>query len=186
VTVVPVGVRRPAAAGAWVAAACALLLARPLAWHVLSDPTALFVVLFAALLVVSLAWPTVPGGHAVSRHAVSVGALGVAAFGVARLLGGRPPAPATARFLVLNALAAVAEEALFRRVCFGVLARWGAVAAVAGSAALFALVHVTVYGPWALPVDLAAGLVLGWQRLATGTWTVPALTHVVANVLVVI
>jgi hypothetical protein len=28
--------------------------------------------------------------------------------------------------------------------------------------------------------------VLGWQRSASGTWTVPALTHVLANVLVVL
>lgn len=50
---------------------------------------------------------------------------------------------------------------------------------------LFAVVHVTVYGAWVLPLDLAAGLVLSWQRWATGSWGVPAVTHVVANLLVV-
>jgi hypothetical protein len=34
-----------------------------------------------------------------------------------------------------------------------------------------------------LPVDLGAGLLLGWQRWATGTWTVPAVTHAAANAL---
>jgi membrane protease YdiL (CAAX protease family) len=57
---------------------------------------------------------------------------------------------------------------------------------VAGSALLFGLVHVTVYGWWALPIDLAAGLILSWQRLASGTWAIPAMTHVLADLLVVI
>jgi len=51
---------------------------------------------------------------------------------------------------------------------------------------LFAIVHVSVYGFAALPIDLAAGLLLSWQRDATGTWTVPAITHVIANALAVI
>jgi hypothetical protein len=46
-------------------------------------------------------------------------------------------------------------------------------------------VHVTVYGAWVLPIDVAAGAILSWQRWATGSWAVPAITHVVANVLVV-
>jgi hypothetical protein len=33
---------------------------------------------------------------------------------------------------------------------------------------------------------VVAGLVLGWQRWAAGTWTVPAVTHVLANLMVVI
>jgi membrane protease YdiL (CAAX protease family) len=86
----------------------------------------------------------------------------------------------------LNALAAVAEEAFFRRLVYGALARHGAAFAVVGSAVLFAAVHLTVYGAWVLPVDLAAGLLFGWQRWATDRWTVPALTHVLANILVVI
>ena len=51
---------------------------------------------------------------------------------------------------------------------------------------LFAAVHVTVYGLWVLPLDLAAGLLLGWQRQATGSWLVPAVTHAIANLLVVV
>jgi hypothetical protein len=42
---------------------------------------------------------------------------------------------------------------------------------------------VPLYGIAVLPVDLGAGLLLGWQRWATGTWTVPAVTHAAANVL---
>ena len=62
----------------------------------------------------------------------------------------------------------------------------GVALAVGGSAVLFAIAHVTVYGWWVLPIDLAAGLVLGWQRWASGTWAVPAVTHVFANLLVVL
>jgi len=56
---------------------------------------------------------------------------------------------------------------------------------VLGSATLFALVHLPAYGTAALPVDLGAGLLLSWQRFASGRWTVPAATHAVANLLAV-
>ena len=88
--------------------------------------------------------------------------------------------------VLANALAAVAEEAWFRRVCFGLLAPAGPVVAIAGSTVLFAAVHVAIYGFWVVPVDLAAGALLGWQRAVTGSWTVPAATHVIANLLVIL
>jgi membrane protease YdiL (CAAX protease family) len=119
-------------------------------------------------------------------QAALVVALGIGAFAAGRLLGGHSPSPATVRLVALNSLAAVAEEAFFRRLAYRALLPGGAAVAVAGSASLFALVHVTVYGFWVLPIDLAAGLVLSWQRWATGSWAAPALTHVLANVLVVI
>jgi membrane protease YdiL (CAAX protease family) len=55
----------------------------------------------------------------------------------------------------------------------------------AGSAGLFALVHLPAYGLAAMPVDFGAALLLGWQRYASGRWTVPAVTHAVANLLAV-
>jgi membrane protease YdiL (CAAX protease family) len=85
----------------------------------------------------------------------------------------------------LALLAAVAEEALFRRVLYDRLLRFGVVVAVAGSAGVFALVHLPAYGLAAMPVDLGAALLLGWQRYASGRWTVPAVTHAVANLLAV-
>jgi membrane protease YdiL (CAAX protease family) len=81
--------------------------------------------------------------------------------------------------------AAVAEEALFRRVLYERLLRFGVVAAVVGSAGVFALVHLPAYGVAAMPVDLGAALLLSWQRYASGRWTVPAVTHAVANLLAV-
>ena len=85
----------------------------------------------------------------------------------------------------LALVAAVAEEALFRRVLYDRLLRFGVVAAVAGSAVVFALVHLPAYGVAAMPVDLGAALLLSWQRYASGRWTVPAVTHAVANLLAV-
>lgn len=98
------------------------------------------------------------------------------------------PLPARGGWVVVvtASVAAVAEEIFFRRLVYGWLARWGPLLAVAGSAVLFAAVHVPVYGPGVLPIDLAAGLVFGWQRWATGTWTAPAATHVLANLLALV
>ncbi|HEY6706253.1 MAG TPA: CPBP family glutamic-type intramembrane protease, partial [Actinomycetota bacterium] len=79
----------------------------------------------------------------------------------------------------------VAEEALFRRVLYDRLLRFGVVAAVAGTAVVFALVHLPAYGVAAMPVDLGAALLLSWQRYASGRWTVPAVAHAVANLLAV-
>jgi len=112
--------------------------------------------------------------------------IGLAAVAAAGVVAGPAPDPrvgAAAAGLAL--LAAVAEEALFRRLLYARLARYGAVVAVLGSAALFALVHLPAYGTAALPVDLGAGLLLSWQRFASGRWTVPAVTHAVANLLAV-
>lgn len=180
----------PRAAVLVVAAGCAVLTARPLLLEATGvGPAPLFASLFLALLAVSLLWPA-PGERAEPGLApvVPVLAVGIAAFAVGRLLlaGSPPPAPATALVVALNTLAAVAEEAFFRRLVYGALLGGGPVLAVGGSALLFAAVHVTVYGLWVLPLDLAAGLLFGWQRQATGSWVVPAITHAAANLLVVL
>jgi membrane protease YdiL (CAAX protease family) len=122
------------------------------------------------------------------------GLLAVAA--VALMAGPAPPLPAGGAALALGLLAAVAEEALFRGALYAWVERRAArsgrspalapVLAVAFSAVAFALVHVPSYGPAAIPVDLGAGLLLGWQRWASGRWTVPAATHAAANLLAVI
>ena len=109
--------------------------------------------------------------------------LGVAAFAAARLLTAPIGPPVTALAAASTLVAAVAEEAFFRRLVYGWLAGGGPALAVVGAAALFAAVHLPAYGMRALPVDLAAGIMFGWQRLATGGWTAPALTHAAANLL---
>lgn len=114
---------------------------------------------------------------------LGIGMVAVAAAGV--VAGPAPDPRVGAAAAGLGLLAAVAEEALFRRLLYARLARYGAVVAVLGSATLFALVHLPAYGTAALPVDLGAGLLLSWQRFASGRWTVPAVTHAVANLLAV-
>lgn len=142
------------------------------------------IALFTVLLIIGVAWPVEPEQS--TRVAVCLVA-GLGAFALGRLIGGgHAPAPPTLRVIAASSLAAVAEEAFFRRLLWAVLRPGGVVLAGLGSAGLFAVAHVTVYGWWVLPLDLAAGLVLAWQRWASGSWAVPAVTHVVANLLVVI
>lgn len=114
----------------------------------------------------------------------AVVAVGSLPFWIAATFFMSNPLPRAATWAIAaSVVAAVAEEIFFRRLVYGWLERWGAWLAIAGSAALFALVHVPVYGLGVLPLDFAAGLVFAWQRRATGSWTAPATTHVFANLL---
>lgn len=181
----------PRAAVLVVAAGCGALTGRPLLFDGVGvGPAPVLTVLFLLLLGVSLVWPA--AGDAAAgvrdRPVLSVLAVGIGAFVAGRALAsGSPPVVSATAFVVgLNTLAAVAEEAFFRRLVYGTLLAGGPALALVGSALLFAAVHVTVYGLWVLPLDLAAGLVFGWQRQATGSWVVPAVTHAVANLLVVL
>lgn len=146
---------------------------------------ALLTAVFAAILAASV---LVPVARDVARLnpmvALAVGLIGV---GLAAAVAGRPAAaPLGAAALPLSLFGALAEEALFRRAAYGWLERYGAAVAIAGSALLFAVIHIPLYGVAAFPVDIGAGLLLSWQRWASGTWTVPAATHAAANLLAVI
>lgn len=146
--------------------------------------TALTVTLLA-ILVASLLVPAVRSSARL--HPGVVLAVGLAAVALTLLTGGRPmPAPLIAWALPLTLLAAVAEEALFRRAMYGALERRGALVAIGATALAFALVHVPIYGVAVFPVDLGAGLLLSWQRWAAGSWTVPAATHAAANVVMTV
>jgi hypothetical protein len=173
-------VSRPAAAVAVMAGLLGALAARPF----LSGTWPLMV-LFAGLLAVGSVWPVTTES---SRGPVGMALLiGIGGFALVRLLvWARPTVPTRLWYLAAVTLAAVAEELFFRRFVYAILCPAGPATAVGGSTVLFAIAHITVYGWWVLPLDLAAGLVLSWQRWATGTWVVPAATHVVANLLVVI
>jgi hypothetical protein len=105
---------------------------------------------------------------------------------VAWVVGPWPPLRLGWMGAPVGVLAAVAEEALFRRLAYARLLRFGAGVAILGSALAFALLHVPLYGIEVLPVDLGAGLLLSWQRWASGTWTVPAATHAAAELLAVL
>ncbi len=176
--------------GAAAALGCGLLAARPALLASAGQPATALAIVFSVLLIAGALVP-LPGAAstitASPRITAMTIALGVAAFGAARLLaGGHAPARFTLQVVLANTLAAVAEEAWFRRLCFGLLAPAGPVIAIAGSAVLFASVHVATYGFWILPLDLAAGALLGWQRAVSGSWGASAVTHAIGNVLVLL
>lgn len=178
---------RPAVAVVAAAGICVLLL-RPVILEHAGERTATLVAIFVTLGVVGTCWPLErPSTRSGLGESTIIFAIGVLAFAVARGAQGQLVlAGLTARPILLNTLAAIAEEALFRRLAFGVLARYGMAVAILGSACSFAFVHIGVWGTWVVPVDVAAGLLLSWQRAASGRWSIPAITHVAANVLAVI
>jgi membrane protease YdiL (CAAX protease family) len=162
-----------------------LLMSRLLVVGSRSAPLELAAI-YVALLAVSLAVPVAFGSTAIlSRTPVLL--MGLGAVVASTFAVGLPiAAKATVTALVLNGIAAISEEAFFRRFLYGRLASLGPIVAIGGSAILFALIHLPVYGVPAFWIDLAAGLVLSWQRWASGSWAVPAATHFAANLLVVL
>jgi membrane protease YdiL (CAAX protease family) len=162
-----------------------LLLGRP----VLAGASAAPALLAACYLGIGVAAlsvrDTAPSSTALGRLPVLI--VGLAAILlVAWVVGPWPPLRLGWTGAPVGALAAVAEEALFRRLAYTRLLRFGAAVAVIGTALAFALLHVPLYGVEVLPVDLGAGLLLSWQRWACGTWTVPAATHAAAELLAVL
>ena len=177
---------QPLGALALVGGATALLLTR--AWLPAFGSTGRVAALALAAATVLAASLAVPARTDPARaHPALVLIVGLGAVVLALAVGGTPvPAPYATWALPLAVLAAVAEEALFRRAAYGALEPRGAAVAIGVTAVLFAVIHVPLYGVAVLPVDLGAGLVLGWQRWAAGTWTVPATTHVAANVVMTV
>jgi membrane protease YdiL (CAAX protease family) len=186
--------RRPlplaAGTGAIAAIGCGVLAARPAVLAPTHDPSVALAILFALLLLVGVSLPVARRVMANARSPrvfALVSLLGVVAFAAGRtLVAGHPPTPLTLSAVAANTLAAVAEEVWFRRLCFGLLEPAGPGFAIAASSVLFAIVHVSTYGIGILPLDLAAGALLGWQRAVTGSWTAPALTHALANLFVLL
>jgi membrane protease YdiL (CAAX protease family) len=74
------------------------------------------------------------------------------------------------------------EEILLRGALFDACQRLiGPLGAVAVTSVAFALIHVPLYGPVALPLDLAVGMWLGGLRLLTGGVAAPAAAHILAD-----
>jgi membrane protease YdiL (CAAX protease family) len=156
-------------------AGCVSLTARGISWRAIAITVAVGVAAWLA--------PTREDPRASFRTCAFAVALGVGAFVVVRLRLVVLPYSGTMLAGAASVVGAVAEEIFFRRLVYDALERWGAPVAIAGAAVAFAAVHVPAYGFAVLPIDLAAGLILGWQRWTTRTVTVPAVTHVAANVL---
>jgi len=161
-------------------AGCLALAFRP------ASPSGLLVIVAAGIA--GAVWPVRAPGAASASVApatrwITVVAIGVGAFAAARALATPVHPPATIAAAAATVIAAVAEEAFFRRLVYGWLASRGAGLAVVGAAMLFALVHIPGYGTRVVPLNMAAALLLGWQRWATGGWSAPAVTHAAANLL---
>lgn len=160
----------------------ALLLARALVPGSTARPAALLTLIYAAVLVGSIAVPLPRGPRPAGVWPTTI--VGAAAVAASVLVTGPPvPLRLVALALPMNAFAAISEEALFRRLLYGRLERFGAPAAIGVTAVAFAAIHLPLYGIVALPLDLGAGLLFSWQRFASGSWAAPAATHVAANVL---
>jgi membrane protease YdiL (CAAX protease family) len=124
----------------------------------------------------------VVAGTAVGLGLVAIGLVGPVAAGIEPIRGlGRPDAPMPV-WAVVTVLVAFAEEAVLRGVLFDRLARAGGIAIALGiTTVAFALLHVPLYGWHVMPLDLAAGLVLGGLRVATRSVAAPAIAHAVAD-----
>ena len=168
-----------------VLAGCALLLIRT-SFTGLPATATVFAALYLLLGTASLAVPVGSGG-ARWLSPFGVAAAGITAIVLAAwLVGPGFPVPHGPEVLLLNSLAAVSEELFFRRLVYGGIVPFGPALAIGGSALLFATLHVPIYGPAVFWVDLGAGLLLSWQRWASGGWGAPAATHVVANLVAVL
>lgn len=83
---------------------------------------------------------------------------------------------------LLIVLIAGTEEIVLRGLLFERCSRAvGPVGALAITSIAFAVIHVPLYGPSAVPLDLVVGMWLGGLRLLTGTVAAPATSHIVAD-----
>ncbi|HSX42728.1 MAG TPA: CPBP family intramembrane glutamic endopeptidase [Candidatus Saccharimonadales bacterium] len=79
-------------------------------------------------------------------------------------------------------LVALAEEAFLRGTLFDALSRsFGSVTTTIICAALFALLHLPLYGIAAVPLDFIVGLWLGYLRLRSGSWLAPGIAHTLTD-----
>jgi membrane protease YdiL (CAAX protease family) len=92
------------------------------------------------------------------------------------------PGEGFARWALVVAVVATAEEVFLRGALYDAVSRWlGVNAAIAVGAVAFALLHVPLYGWKVVPLDLAVGVLLGELRRVSGTAAAPAITHVFAD-----
>jgi membrane protease YdiL (CAAX protease family) len=140
-----------------------------------------------ALLAVAVAagWrPARPRVAAVALGAAGGGTL-IAAWLVA--LGGpgihvAPVNAGLALWTPVVTLVAVSEEVALRGALFDTVRSWcGDGGALVATTLLFAAMHVPLYGICSLPLDLAAGMLLGGLRIVSGGVLAPAVAHVIAD-----
>lgn len=112
---------------------------------------------------------------------VAAGLAGAALFLALPVLTHQGPWRGPGWWLPLAAVVSVGEELAARGLVFGLLEPAGAGVAMSGSALIFGAMHLVPYPVAALPLLLAAGLVLGYLRWVTRGLLAPAVAHVLAN-----
>jgi membrane protease YdiL (CAAX protease family) len=114
-------------------------------------------------------------------------AVGVVLVALALLIGREQlpvlrPAVPFLPWLAVTGLVAAAEEIALRGALFDATERIGGpTAAILVTSVAFAIMHVPLYGPHVLLLDLGVGLALGGLRLLTGRVRAPAVAHFVAD-----
>ncbi len=140
-----------------------------------------------ALLVVAISAGWRPGRPRVAAASIGI-AGGGALIGTWLVSHGAPGVQLStinaglALWTPIVALVAIAEEVALRGALFNaVRSGYGDGAALIVTTVLFALMHVPLYGIGSLPLDLAAGLLLGGLRIVSGGVLAPAVAHVLAD-----
>lgn len=139
-----------------------------------------------ALVVIASGWR--PGRTTWTSIAVGVAGAGVLVAGPVWLHLASPqfepslPFSSFPEWAILIVLIAGTEEVALRGALFqACLPNVGPTGAVAITSIAFAIIHVPLYGPSAIPLDLAVGMWLGGLRLVTGGVAAPATAHIVAD-----
>jgi len=92
------------------------------------------------------------------------------------------PAASFLPWAAITVLVATAQEVLIRGVLLDWLENVGGIAlAILLTSAVFALMHVPLYGWHVVPLDFAVGLGLAGLRLTSRSLVAPAAAHTVAD-----
>ena len=184
-------------------ATCALLIALVVAVCLRravagSDPAgspvagALFAVSLAAATVLAgsrgRAWVWSGSGAWSGARSILLGVAGAAVLCAGPLAahlqspGGSLPGDRLPVWAVVVTGVALTEEAFIRGALWRAVQVWrGEFTALVVTTVAFAVLHVPFYGPAALPLDLAVGLLLGGLRWVSGGIAAPATAHVLAD-----
>jgi membrane protease YdiL (CAAX protease family) len=129
-----------------------------------------------------------PAAGSVARSAAigSAAALGLVALAMVGRAHGPwiplDPAASLLPWAQVTLLVATAEEVVIRGALFEATgAVSGPAGAIALTAAVFALLHVPLYGWAVVPLDLGVGVLFGGLRVLTGGVLAPVVAHAVAD-----
>lgn len=182
---------RPRAAGRAFATGVALGAVVAMRWHIFQTAAIgglteglIFGVLLVGVALLGGLRPTLPGPGTLAAGLAAGGTLVAASLAahwpVAPLVLGH--AAPFAPWVAVTTLVATGEELVLRGAFWHWLAEAGGeVTALLLTSALFALIHVPVYGLRVVPLDIGVGLWFGGLRLWFGGPAAPAAAHVLAD-----